>query len=287
LKNASATGIESEKSAMNVKLLVVVIVAFALQVGASATLIDCARSDANILALHELYCASMGPSWRCPLGNYTAARDWPSQAVYMNNILVAVVDPSTCLDTAIASGIVEWLNNFSTDPQWSMWWWNWYIFQPQYYDMPRKQGARIESPATLGRKCWAFAYLAQTWKELRPQIISTMDRAKINLTSLVLAYDDAVPMSIKLCDEVMANCFVNATYDPALRNGTCPDFIGQFFVGFSWENGNNNAVDSGLCPVGNCWRNDSVTYLFPRYDQTDEWRADVVFSVNTALNYIV
>ena len=35
------------------------------------------------------------------------------------------------------------------------------ICQVQYYDMPRAPGARVESPATLGRKCWAFAFLAQ------------------------------------------------------------------------------------------------------------------------------
>ena len=40
-----------------------------------------------------------------------------------------------------------------------------------------------------------------------------------------------------LCDAVMANCFVNASYNPALRNGTCSHLIGQFFVGFQWENG--------------------------------------------------
>jgi hypothetical protein len=221
------------------------------------------------------------------VGNYTAARDWPTQAVYMTNILAAVVDPSTCLHTSAANDIIEWLNTVSLDPQVSMWWWNWFVFQPQYYDMPRKQGARIESPATLGRKCWAFAFLMQSWSLLQPQIIQTMQRAKINLTSYVAAYDEAVPISMKLCNEVMANCFVNETYDPGLRNGTCPEATGQFFVGFSWENGNNNAIDLGLCPVGNCWRNNSVVFPFPRYDQTDQWRSDVMFAVDTALDYIV
>jgi hypothetical protein len=262
------------------------VAAFLLQSGVSANQ-DCNRSDANLVALHELYCASMGPAWQCPIGNYTAAHDWPTQAVYMKNILLAVVDPSTCLDTPVATGIVNWLNTFSMDPDVSMWWFNWYVFQPQYYDMPRKQGSRIESPATLGRKCWAFAYLNQIWVELRPQIIETMDRADINLTSYVAAYDKAAPMSIELCHEVMANCFANATYNPGLRNGTCPEAIGEFFVGFSWENSNNNAIGSGLCPVGDCWRNDSVAFPFPRYDQSDAWRVDIVFSVNTALNYIV
>ena len=85
----------------------------------------------------------------------------------------------------------------------------------------------------------------------------------------------------------MANCFVNASYDPALRNGTCPGAVDEFYVGFSGENGDNNAIDEGLCPVGDCWRNGSVDFPFPRYTQTDHWRSNVVFAVNTALNYIV
>lgn len=258
-----------------------------LESGMSFGAPDCGRSDTNLLALHELYCASMGPAWYCPTGNYTAAHDWPTQAVYMRNILSAVVNPSTCLDTPVAAAIIEWLNTVSTDPQLSMWWWNWLVFQPQYYDMPRKQGARIESPATLGRKCWAFAYLSQSWAELRPELLETIVRSKINITLFVAAFDEAVPLSIKLCDQVMANCFANATYDPGLRNGTCPNDIMEFYVGFSWENGDNSAIDSGLCPVGDCWRNNSVAFPFPRYGQTDSWRADIVFSVNTALNYIV
>jgi hypothetical protein len=35
----------------------------------------------------------------------------------------------------------------------------------------------------------------------------------------------------------MANCFVNATYDPELRNGTCPGAIDEFhYLGFDREN---------------------------------------------------
>eukprot|EP01048_Picozoa_sp_COSAG05_P010546 COSAG05_NODE_934_length_6536_cov_9.161100_7_plen_53_part_01 len=31
--------------------------------------------------------------------------------------------------------------------------------------MPRLPGNRIESPGTLGRKCWAFAFLNETFGE--------------------------------------------------------------------------------------------------------------------------
>jgi hypothetical protein len=41
---------------------------------------------------------------------------------------------------------------------------------------------------------------------------------------------------MELCEEVMANCFVNATYDPS-RNGTCPVDIFAFrYLGFDREN---------------------------------------------------
>ena len=43
------------------------------------------------------------------------------------------------------------------------------------------------------------------------------------------------------------------------------DSVNEFYVGFDWENGNNNAQ----------YRGDKVEYLFPGYTQTDEWRADV------------
>ena len=36
--------------------------------------------------------------------------------------------------------------------------------------------------------------------------------------------------------QVMANCFENSTFTPS-RNGSCPTDVGQFYVGFQWENG--------------------------------------------------
>ena len=38
-----------------------------------------------------------------------------------------------------------------------------------------------------------------------------------------------------LCNKVMANCFVNATYNPS-RNGTCYWDVLKFKAGFEWEN---------------------------------------------------
>ena len=45
------------------------------------------------------------------------------------------------------------------------------------------------------------------------------------------AWDSAVALTMPLCDRTMANCFVNASFSLA-RNGTCPDVIEQFVVGY-------------------------------------------------------
>jgi hypothetical protein len=193
----------------------------------------------------------------------------------MDNILLALLDPGTCLHTEVAENTVAWLD--VTDVSKSMWWWTWEVFQVQYYDMPRKPGDRIESPATLGRKCWAFAYLTQIWPDLRPALMQTMKSAGLSLTQFSDAWDYSIDLTMPLCNKVMANCFQNATYNPDLRNGTCPEAVGQFYIGFQWENGNNEEQ----------WRNDSVVYPFPRYHQTKEMEADWTFAVNTALNYII
>ena len=49
----------------------------------------CAGSDARLVVLKETYCASMGGGC-VPTGNVTAAGDWPSQSVYMHDLLHAL-----------------------------------------------------------------------------------------------------------------------------------------------------------------------------------------------------
>ncbi len=240
---------------------------------AAAVLLNCTASDANLLLLKNTLCSSLGGDPTC--ANVSAHGDWPNQGMYMAGLLDALADPSTCLGTAVAKDTVAYLDE--TDVNSSAWWWTWLVFQPEYFTMPRQPGQRIESPATLGRKCWAFSFLAMIWPSLRPSLMARMARAGLSLDAFVKAYDAAVPSTTNLCVEVMANCFVNATYDPQARNGTCPGAIDEFFVGFQWENGDNSVQ----------WRNDSVPFPFPRYQQTDQWRVDVQFAVNTALNYIV
>jgi hypothetical protein len=61
---------------------------------------SCAKSDANLLLLRQVLCQSLGgpfpgfPECRLP-PNLTAEGDWPNQAVYMRDLMVALVAPST------------------------------------------------------------------------------------------------------------------------------------------------------------------------------------------------
>ena len=150
---------------------------------------------------------------------------------------------------------------------------------------------RIESPATLGRKCWAFAYLKQQWTVRLQQKIQTKLNNTLNHFSTtyhnaielreILAYFGRYYLSflptfdthfclqyrllyvkyfrltMPLCTHVMANCFVNASYMPLTRNGTCINKINAFYTGFQWENG---------------VRNNMIHYVFPKYNQTLEVR---------------
>lgn len=236
---------------------------------------DCQASDEYLYKQNNIMRCSIAPPPGVDCKEYDAQGDWPNQVIYMNNLLNTLIDPKTCLNTTLAKNAIEYLDTTNTSI--NQWWYTWYVFQVQYYDMPRKPGARIESPATLGRKCWAFAYLAQIWPRLKPLLNQAMSNAGHSLEKFTIAYDNAIPLTMNLCKKVAANCFVNKTYNPEQRNGTCPDAIGQFYTGFAWENGNNNYQ----------WRNDSVIFPFPRYSQTDEWRKNIMFAVNTALNYII
>ena len=98
-------------------------------------------------------------------------------------------------------------------------------------DQPRKPGTRLESPATLGRKCWAFAYLAQ-----QAGVLGTLEEAlaKANLsgTHFISGYHRSVAPTMALCTKVESSCFVNATPVPA----HCPGLLLEFRAGFEREN---------------------------------------------------
>ena len=202
---------------------------------------DCAASDANLLHLRYTVCRSLvgaGVPW-CPYpANTTAQEDWPNQAVYFNNVLLALASASTaCLGTAVARDTVSWLNSSQADASVEGAFLNtWVVFQAQYYDMPREPGVRIEAPDTLGRKCWAFAFLSQTWASEGEALQRALGAAGLSAQAYTQAAGAAIPQTLELCEEVMANCFVNQTYDPR-RNGTCAaDIFAFHYLGFEREN---------------------------------------------------
>eukprot|EP00929_Paragymnodinium_shiwhaense_P120360 TRINITY_DN92290_c0_g1_i1.p1 TRINITY_DN92290_c0_g1~~TRINITY_DN92290_c0_g1_i1.p1 ORF type:complete len:237 (+),score=4.86 TRINITY_DN92290_c0_g1_i1:60-770(+) len=217
---------------------------FAVVAAAAACLVvsnvnaDCSASDAKLTSLNNQLCASLvGPN--TPWCNYTApvsvSHDWPSQATYLTDVLNGLTAPGTCLNTSTARNTLASLDTAQANPKVSGSFMNtWQVFQVQYYDMPRKPGDRIESPDTLGRKCWAFAWLKQMWE---PQpLIKAASVAGVPIDGFVQEYEKSVPETMNLCEEVMANCFKNTTYTPS-RNGTCPSDIFLFhYIGFEREN---------------------------------------------------
>lgn len=217
--------------------------ALTLSIAAAATSLmlvyaaDCSDSDNNLRLKRELVCASLvqpPTEWCNYTANVTASEDWPNQAVYMQAVLDALLSPTTCLTTPYAADTVAWLagaqTNVSLPPSFM---WTWQVFQVQYYDMPRKPGDRIEAPDTLGRKCWAMAYLRQEWNE--SGLTTALQGAGLDAEPYIQATDAAIPLTMNLCSEVLANCFVNASYDPS-RNGTCAGDAALFYLGFEREN---------------------------------------------------
>ena len=201
---------------------------------------DCAKSDQTLYLQREKVCSSLvqgvtpwcGTSWK----NVSADHDWPNQAVYFQELLNSIASDATCLNTSYGIETLLWVNNTQGSPNISGNFMNtWLVFQVQYYDMPRLPGTRIESPDTLGRKCWAFAYLAQFWN-VRDVILERSEKVGVEMLPFVKTYDRAIPLTLELCDKVLANCFVNASYSPS-RNGTCPWKVKDFkYLGFDREN---------------------------------------------------
>ena len=189
-------------------------------------LADCAEYETALAKAKATFCAS----GFCPAPQgVEAKKDWPSQVTYMHAILDALASDAHCYDSsAVARDTLAWLEKNQTNeggpssfgPTWT-------VFQAQYFDMPRKPGVRIEAPDTLGRKCWAFAYLDQIC-----DVAPIAPRAP----TFAVEWARAVPRTLELCVEVLANCFVNASYDPH-RNGTCPTQVFAFHnLGFEREN---------------------------------------------------
>ena len=205
----------------------------------TATSTTCDDSDSNLLRKKEKICASLvqGETSWCgeDFKNVTAHTDWPNQAVYMEDFLDTLISPETCLNTTVAADLVSWLDNTQSDANITgNFAWTWDVFQVQYYDMPRKPGTRIESPDTLGRKCWAFAYLTAKWQ---PDLLqSALSPHNLSVAKYISMSENSIPLTMGLCEKAMANCFENSTYTPS-RNGTCSLKIADFhYLGFDREN---------------------------------------------------
>ena len=217
----------------------------ALAACAASSAPDCAASDAALKLGRQIVCKSYVSSYtpwcKDDWQNVSAAGDWPAQAVYMRNVLVTLAAPSTCLDTAYAKDTAAWLNAPSTDDHsgakpGNLFLWTWLVFQADYYAMPRKPGDRVESPDTLGRKCWAMAYLTDQWAKLSPALLPRLDSAGLDVGVFKASYEEAMPLTMGLCQKVICNCFVNASYDPS-RSGHCRVGVKRFhYLGFDREN---------------------------------------------------
>jgi hypothetical protein len=205
---------------------------------------DCTASDRAVTAAKDAVCASLvqpgtGTPWCLYPSNVTAKEDWPSQSVYMQAVLGALVAaPLGCLDTPAAAAVRAWLEASQSSAAVSGSFANtWQVFQVQYYDMPRAAGERIEAPDTLGRKCWAFAYLQQIASPILTVLQSALASAGLpQLTAFVGNWSVSTGSTLALCDEVIANCFLNTTYQPSVHNGTCPGDVVLFGLGFQREN---------------------------------------------------
>jgi hypothetical protein len=110
--------------------------------------------------------------------------------------------------------------------------WTWLVFQVGYYDTPMPPTApRVESASTLGRKCWAFAYLRQLWNP--HPLAAAMEAAGLNLATFISQYERAIPLTFALCEKVLYNCFLNASVAP---RPPCPGSVAEFHFGFEREN---------------------------------------------------
>ena len=168
--------------------------------------------------------------------NVTASKDWPNQAVYMQGILGTLASPTTCLNTSYARDTAAWLDSEMTNVSLTgNFMWTWLVFQVQYYDTPRKPGTRIEAPDTLGRKCWAMAFLQQDWTAKNQSLMLRLSVHGLSVAALAKAYERAIPLTMQLCQKVICNCFLNTTYDPS-HSGHCKLDVDKFhYLGFDRE----------------------------------------------------
>jgi hypothetical protein len=220
-----------------------VILAATVVVASAASATACEDSDVALRYSQGVNCAAYvgdkAPSW-CPANGVDPKlvhHDWPSQAVYTWSLLADLMAPTTCLNTTASAAVTTWLESEMVEAAThGSFGWTLLVFQPGYYTMPRREGERIESPWTLGMKCWAAAFLQQSWLPARDAFVAVLNRHNVNVSKVVGTMDYGTANAVSECGQVMANCFVNASYDPS-RNGTCPLSMDDFHLGFDYQNG--------------------------------------------------
>ena len=80
--------------------------------GASAVAAACERSDARLRRLRDVVCGSGVGAAGCVGAADWPKHDWPSQAVYVADLVEALARPDTCLNTTTAADVVSWLNTY-------------------------------------------------------------------------------------------------------------------------------------------------------------------------------
>lgn len=198
--------------------------------------IDCTEFDQHLEIQKETICSSLvqSPTDWCgdSFINISSERDFPMQSKYFVTLLETILSNGQCLNTSVGTAVVKWLNGPMANVSLSgsfLWTYHW---QLGYFAMPRPHNDRIESPYTLGMKCWAYAFLSRTWQ---PQaLLEVTSNAGLDVTTFVNEYNSTVAPTMLACSEVIANCFVNASYSP-LRNGTCPLSVDLFHLGYEFQ----------------------------------------------------
>ena len=85
----------------------------------------------------------------------------------------------------------------------------------------------MSSSSSIGKDVGASA--------LGPALEVAVRRVGLSVQPFAWAYENATTPTMRLCEAVEANCFVNASFDPR-RNGTCPASVAEFYLGFEREN---------------------------------------------------
>ena len=199
---------------------------------------NCTSSLVQVKVAHDLACNSLDagsdvyPWCRAPV-DHNAKGDFPHLVLYMGGVVEALTSVPDDCDT---KGYVHWLNYWMANSSVAGTWANeLLVFQPGYFAMPIHR-IRVETPWTLGLKCWAMSYLEERLVPLMSEMAVHMKGAFTGAHSFVNVTTRAAAGGVQQCHMVKANCFHNSTYQPAKHNNTCPLLYLEFHGGWNWQN---------------------------------------------------